>query len=152
LFGGTDILRTDYVKDADIIPNRKWFVVDAANCVLGRLATNVAQILRGKHKPSFARHQDLGDFVIVINADKIRLTGNKADQKTYFRHSGYVGGGAEIPFRRMLAKKPEYVIEHAVRLMLPKNALGRKMIKKLKVYPGTRHPHEAQQPETLKFN
>ena len=145
-------MRTDYEKAEDVIQNRKWFLVDASEFVLGRLATNVAQILRGKHKPSFARHQDLGDFVIVINADKIKLTGNKADQKTYFRHSGYVGGGKEIPFRRMLAKKPEYIIEHAVRLMLPKNALGRKMIKKLKVYPGTNHPHEAQQPEPLKFN
>ncbi|MFQ5583327.1 MAG: 50S ribosomal protein L13 [Calditrichia bacterium] len=144
-------MRTDYAKTDQIIRERKWFVVDASEYVLGRLATRVAHILRGKHKPAFAPHQDLGDFVIVINANKIKLTGRKAEQKIYFRHSGYVGGGREVPFRRMLAKKPEYIIEHAVRLMLPKNALGRKMIKKLKVYAGSEHPHEAQQPEPIKF-
>jgi len=134
-----------------MLDNRDWYIVDASQYVLGRLATQVAKILRGKHKPAFAPHQDLGDFVIVVNAEKVKLTGNKADQKKYFRHSGYIGGGKEVPFRRMMEKKPAYVIEHAVRLMLPKNALGRKMIKKLKVYPGNAHPHEAQQPQPIKF-
>jgi len=144
-------LRTDYSKVEQIEADRKWFVVDASEYVLGRLASNVARILRGKHKPDFAPHQDVGDFVIVINADKVKLTGKKADQKIYFRHSGYPGGGKEIPFRRMINKRPAYVIEHAVRLMLPKNALGRKMFKKLKVYAGNAHPHSAQQPESLTF-
>lgn len=144
-------MRTDYSKVEQIEADRKWFVVDASEYVLGRLASNVARILRGKHKPDFAPHQDVGDFVIVINADKVKLTGKKADQKIYFRHSGYPGGGKEIPFRRMINKRPAYVIEHAVRLMLPKNALGRKMFKKLKVYAGNAHPHSAQQPESLTF-
>ena len=142
-------MRTDYTSTEAVIANRKWFVVDATDVVLGRLASNVAQILMGKHRPDFAPHQDVGDFVVVINAEKIRLTGNKADQKSYFRHSGYPGGGKTVPFRRMLARKPEFVIENAVRLMLPKNALGRKMVKKLKVYAGSRHPHQAQQPEPM---
>jgi len=144
-------LRTTYTKPDEIIRERKWYLVDASDMVLGRLATNVARILRGKHKPNFAPHQDVGDFVVVINAQKVRLTGKKADTKTYFRHSGYPGGGTYTPFRRMIEKRPEYVIEHAVRLMLPKNALGRKMLKKLKVYPGAQHPHEAQKPEPIKF-
>lgn len=144
-------MRTEYIKNETMLDNRDWYIVDASQYVLGRLATQVAKILRGKHKPGFAPHQDLGDFVIVVNAEKVKLTGNKADKKKYFRHSGYVGGGKEVPFRRMMEKKPAYVIEHAVRLMLPKNALGRKMIKKLKVYPGNAHPHEAQQPQPIKF-
>lgn len=144
-------MRTEYVKSDEIINNQKWYLVDASEYILGRLATNIARILRGKNKPTFAPHQDLGDFVVVINADKVQLTGKKADQKVYFRHSGYPGGSKEIPFRRMISKKPEFVIEQAVRLMLPKNALGRKMIKKLKVYAGDKHPHEAQQPEKIKF-
>lgn len=144
-------MRTEYVKSDEIINNQKWYLVDASEYILGRLATNIARILRGKNKPTFAPHQDLGDFVVVINADKVQLTGKKADQKIYFRHSGYPGGSKEIPFRRMISKKPEFVIEQAVRLMLPKNTLGRKMIKKLKVYAGDKHPHEAQQPEKIKF-
>lgn len=144
-------MRTDYSKPDEILATRKWYVVDADDKILGRMATNISRILQGKHKPNYAPHQDVGDFVIVINANKIRLTGNKADKKTYFRHSGYPGGGQEIPFRRMMARKPEFIIENAVRLMLPKNALGRKMFKKLKVYAGDQHPHEAQQPETLTF-
>jgi len=131
--------------------DRKWYVVNAENVVLGRLATSIARVLQGKHKPNYAPHQDVGDFVVVLNADKIRLTGNKADQKTYFRHSGYPGGGKQIPFRRMLARRPEFVIEQAVRLMLPKNVLGRQMLKKLKVYAGDQHPHDAQHPESLTF-
>ncbi len=144
-------MRTDYSKPEQIAADRKWFVVDARDMVLGRLASQVARILQGKHKPNFAPHQDVGDFVVVVNAEKVRLTGNKMNQKTYFRHSGYPGGGKQIPIRRMLARKPEYVIEHAVRLMLPKNALGRKMFRKLKVYAGDKHPHEAQQPQPLTF-
>ena len=144
-------MKTEYTKTEEILENRKWYIVDASDYVLGRLASNVAKIIRGKNKTNFAPHQDIGDFVIVINAEKVRLTGRKVDQKVYFRHSGYPGGSKEIPFRTMIAKKPEYVIEQAVRLMLPKNALGRKMIKKLKVYTGDKHPHEAQQPEKIKF-
>ncbi len=142
-------MRTTYSKPDQILQDRKWYVVDAENQVLGRLAAKIARVLQGKHKANYAPHQDVGDFVIVLNADKIRLTGNKADQKTYFRHSGYPGGGKQIPFRRMISTQPAFVIENAVRLMLPKNALGRQMIKKLKVYAGSRHPHEAQQPESI---
>ena len=145
-------MRTDYSKPDQILADRKWLVVDAKDAVLGRLATNISRLLQGKHKPNYAPHQDVGDFVVVINANKIRLTGNKADQKVYFHHSGYPGGVKEIPFRRMLARKPEFIIEQAVRLMLPKNALGRKMFKKLKVYAGEQHPHEAQKPEMLTLN
>lgn len=144
-------MKTEYSTNEEILQDRKWYVVDASGYVLGRLATHIAKILRGKNKPNFAPHQDVGDFVVVINADKVQLTGNKKDQKTYFRHSGYPGGGKEIPFRRMLVKKPEFIIEQAVRLMLPKNVLGRKMLKKLKVYAGDKHPHDAQQPEPIKF-
>lgn len=142
-------MRTDYSKPEEIIANRKWYVVDARDQVLGRLATRVATILQGKHKPNYARHQDVGDFVVIINADKVRLTGKKTEQKTYFRHSGYPGGVTQMPFRLVMARKPEYIIEHAVRLMLPKNALGRKIFKKLKVYTGDKHPHQAQLPESL---
>jgi large subunit ribosomal protein L13 len=144
-------LKTEYSTNEEILNSRKWYLVDASEYVLGRLATNIATILRGKNKPNFAPHQDVGDFVVVINADRVQLTGNKKDQKTYFRHSGYPGGEKEIPFKRMLAKKPEFIVEQAVRLMLPKNVLGRKMIKKLKVYAGDKHPHDAQQPEPIKF-
>lgn len=144
-------MKTEYSTNEEILKDRKWYLVDAGDYVLGRLATNVASVLRGKNKPNFAPHQDVGDFVVVINADKVQLTGNKKDKKIYFRHSGYPGGSKEIPFRRMMAKKPEFIIEQAVRLMLPKNALGRKMIKKLKVYAGDTHPHDAQQPEPIKF-
>ena len=140
-------MRTDYASAEQMTANREWYVVDAADQVLGRVATEVARLLQGKHRPDFAPHQDNGDFVVVLNADKIRVTGNKADQKVYFRHSGYPGGGKSVPYRRMLSRKPEYIIEHAVRLMLPKNALGRKMFRKLKVYAGDQHPHEAQNPK-----
>ena len=142
-------MRTDYSSPEQIEAGRKWFVVDADGKVLGRLATEVARILQGKHKPDCAPHQDNGDFVVVINAEKVVLTGNKASTKTYFSHSGYPGGGKEVPYRRMLERKPHYVIEKAVRLMLPKNALGRQMYRKLKVYAGDQHPHAAQLPETL---
>ena len=142
-------MKTDYLKTDEIVAHRKWYVVDAKDKVLGRLASEVARILQGKHKPTFAPHQDVGDFVIVINADKVKLTGKKMDQKIYFRHSGYPGGGKYFTARMMLSRRPEYLIEHAVRLMLPKNALGRKMFKKLKVYVGGQHPHQAQKPEPL---
>jgi large subunit ribosomal protein L13 len=128
---------------------RKWYVVDADGAVLGRLATEVAAILRGKHKPMFAPHMDTGDHVIVINAAGIRMTGVKADQKIYHRHSGYPGGLREQPYSRLMAERPTLVIEKAVRGMLPKTRLGRQMISKLAVYAGPEHPHEAQKPEAL---
>ncbi len=128
---------------------RRWWVVDAAGKPLGRLATEVARILRGKHKPIYTPHLDTGDYVVVLNASQIILTGNKADQKTYFKHSGYMGGEKHIPFKTMLARKPEWVIERAVQGMLPKNALGRQMRKKLKVYADDAHPHQGQQPQPL---
>jgi large subunit ribosomal protein L13 len=123
--------------------------VDAQDRPLGRLATEVARVLRGKHKPIFTPHLDVGDHVVVVNAEKVRLTGKKAEQKTYFRHSGYMGGEKHIPFQRMLAKHPERIIEMAVKGMLPKNALGRAMHKKLRVYAGVEHPHQGQSPEPL---
>ena len=126
-----------------------WWVIDAEGRPLGRLAAQVATILRGKHKPMYTPHLDVGDYVVVINARKVRLTGNKADQKTYFRHSGYMGGEKHIPFRRMIDRYPERVIELAVRSMLPKNSLGRHMRRKLKVYAGAEHPHQGQQPQPL---
>ncbi len=144
-------MRTDYSKPDEIQAQRNWFVVDAQEYRLGRLASNIARVLRGKHKPNYAPHQDVGDFVVVVNAGKVNLTGRKPDQKYYFHHSGYPGGGKQVPYRRMLEKSPEKIIEHAVRLMLPKNALGRQMLKKLKVYAGAEHPHQAQNPQTLSF-
>lgn len=129
--------------------SREWYVVDATDLVLGRLATQVAMRLRGKHKPTFTPHVDTGDFIIVINADKVKLTGRKWDQKVYYRHSGYPGGIKETPVEVMREKYPERMIFAAVRGMLPKNRLGRKMIKKLKVYAGPDHPHTAQAPESL---
>lgn len=130
---------------------RKWLLVDAEDQVLGRLASHVAQLLRGKHKPMFTPHLDTGDFVVVINAEKIRLTGSKPENKEYFRHSGYMGGERFIPFRTMIEKHPERVIELAVKGMLPKNNLGRLMRRKLKVYAGPEHPHAAQQPQPIEF-
>ena len=127
-----------------------WWVVDAEGVVLGRLASEVAKILRGKHKPTFAPHLDTGDHVVVVNAAKVRVTGNKAQQKIYYRHSGYPGGLREVPFERLIQKRPEEVIERAVRGMLPRNRLGRQMVKKLKVYPGPEHPHAAQRPVPLR--
>ncbi len=139
--------RTYVTKPEDI--QRKWYVVDAKGQTLGRLASEVAQVVRGKHKPIYTPAADVGDYVIVVNAEKVHVTGRKLDQKTYYRHSGYPGGLKEISLRRMLEEHPTRVIELAVRGMLPKNRLGRKMIKKLKVYAGADHPHEAQQPEPL---
>jgi large subunit ribosomal protein L13 len=129
----------------------KWCLFDAKGAVLGRLATQVAQRLRGKHNPLYTPHVDTGDWVIVINADKIALTGRKMDRKVYYRHSGYIGGLKQITARHLQAKKPEELVRLAVKGMLPKNKLGRKLFKKLKVYAGDAHPHEAQQPEVLKL-
>jgi len=142
-------LKTFSPKPQDI--DRKWYVVDANNVILGRLASRIAQILRGKHKPIWAPHVDCGDFVVIVNADKVRVTGRKADQKVYYHHSGYPGGLKATPYRRMMAKKPEFIIREAVRGMLPKNKLGRKMLKKLKIYAAPEHPHSAQKPETLEL-
>ena len=140
-------MKTYTPKAPDI--QRNWWVVDAEGQVLGRLASQIAQVLRGKHKPMFTPHLDTGDFVVVINADKVRLTGNKAEDKAYFRHTGYMGGEKFIPFKEMLDKHPDRVIELAVKGMLPKNNLGRLMRRKLKVFAGPTHPHEAQQPQRL---
>ena len=129
--------------------SHNWFVVDASDKILGRLASAVAVRLRGKHKPEYAPHLDTGDFIVVVNAAKILTTGRKLDQKKYYRHSGWIGGLKETSLRDILATKPEEVIRNAVRGMLPKNRLGRAMLKKLKVYAGEAHPHEAQKPETL---
>ena len=130
---------------------RKWYVIDATGYTLGRLASEVAKILRGKNKPIFTPHADTGDYVIIVNAEKISVTGKKLDQKTYYRHSDYVGGMKETVLKEKLAKAPTEVIELAVQGMLPKGPLGRKMYKKLFVYAGAEHPHAAQKPEELKF-
>lgn len=130
---------------------RKWYVVDATGYTLGRLASEVAKILRGKNKPIFTPHMDTGDYVIITNAEHIKVTGKKLDQKIYYRHSDYVGGMKETTLREMLNKKPEKVIELAVKGMLPKGPLGRQMITKLHVYTGPEHKHEAQKPEVLTF-
>ena len=126
-----------------------WWIVDAQDAVLGRLATAIASRLRGKHNPLYTPHVDCGDSVIVINADKVVLTGRKLDQKNYYRHSGYMGGLKSITARKLLEKRPEDLVRFAVRGMLPKNRLGRKIIKNLKVYAGSEHPHDAQQPQVL---
>lgn len=131
--------------------DRKWYVVDAANMTLGRLASEVAKVLRGKNKPIFTPHMDTGDFVIIVNAEKVKVTGRKLDQKIYYHHSGYVGGLKETTLREMMAKKPERVVELAVKGMLPKGPLGRQMYRKLFVYAGPEHNHAAQKPETLTF-
>ena len=130
---------------------RKWFEVDASGQPLGRLASKIAVRLRGKHKPSFVPHLDVGDFVVVVNAEKIKLTGNKLDNKNYYSHSGYLGHLKTTTARTMIEKKPADVIRHAVRLMLPKNKLARHQLKKLKIYAGPEHPHVAQVPEKLEL-
>jgi large subunit ribosomal protein L13 len=140
-------MKTITPNEADI--ERRWWVLDATDEPLGRLATRSARLIRGKHKPVYTPHLDTGDYVVIVNAAKVRLTGNKADQKEYFRHSGYMGGERFIPFRRMIETHPERVIELAVKGMLPKNALGRRLRKKLKVYRGADHPHHGQDPQPL---
>jgi len=138
-----------WTPKAEDIQDRKWWVVDATDQTLGRLASQIAHVLKGKHKPSYAPHQDMGDFVIVINAEKIHATGKHLDQSMYHRHSGYPGGLRSMNLRDMIARHPERPIELAVKGMLPKNRLGRQMIKKLKVYAGPSHDHQAQKPEVL---
>ncbi len=137
-------MRTYTPKPGDV--QRQWHVIDASDVVLGRLATQVAALLRGKHKPTYAPHVDTGDFVVVINASKVALTGNKREQKLAYRHSGYPGGLRSIPFGQLIDKDPRKAIEKSVKGMLPHNTLGRQMLKKLKVYAGPEHPHQAQQP------
>jgi large subunit ribosomal protein L13 len=137
-----------YMPRKDEVP-RRWVLVDAQGKVLGRLASRIAMVLRGKTKPTFTPHLDTGDFVVVVNAGQVQLTGRKLDNKFYYRHSGYPGGLKEISARHLLQKKPEEVLRHAVRGMLPKNSLGRHLLKKLKVYAGGEHPHQAQQPVPL---
>lgn len=140
---------TKSVKVTEV--EKKWYIVDAKDQILGRLASGVARILRGKHKQIFTPHVDCGDYVIVINADKIKVTGKRQELKTYFHYSGYPGGAKFRTFKEYLQKHPEFVIEHAVKGMLPKGRLGRKIVKKLKVYAGEVHPHQAQKPEVLTF-
>ena len=130
---------------------RSWYVVDATDMVLGRLSSQVAAILRGKHKPIFTPHVDCGDHVIVINAEKVRLTGRKLDQKTYIHHTGFPGGIKEVKYRTLLEQKPEFAVYESIRRMMPKGPLGDKMLKKLRVYAGPNHNHEAQQPEMLEL-
>lgn len=143
-------MKTYSAKAEDI--ERKWFVVDANGKTLGRMATRIATVLRGKHKPIFTPHVDCGDYVVVINAEKIHVTGNRLDDKMYYNYSGYPGGLKARSLREMLATKPEEVISEAVRRMLPKSSLGRHMLKKLKIYAGPEHPHQAQNPEMLEWD
>lgn len=142
-------MKTYVAKEQEI--SRKWYLVDAKDRVLGRLATQIAMRLRGKHKPIFTPHADTGDFIVVINANKVTLTGRKWDKKIYYRHTGYTGGLKEITAKKLLEKKPEDILRFAVRGMLPKNSLGRRQLKKLKIYSGSEHPHEAQQLEKLEI-
>ena len=141
---------TTITKPAEV--KRAWYVVDAEGKTLGRLASEIAKILRGKHKPIYQPNVDTGDYVIVINAAKIAVTGNKMEQKQYFRHTGWVGGDRLVGLKTMMAKKPEFALQHAVKGMLPKNVLGRAMYRKLHVYAGSEHKHEAQKPEALEIN
>ena len=140
-----------YMAHAETV-ERKWYVVDAEGIALGRLATKVASVLRGKHKPTYTPNVDTGDFVIVINTDKVVLTGKKLEDKYYRYHSGYIGGLKEIPYKKLMAEKSDLAVYEAVKGMLPKNSLGRAMIKKLRVYKGGEHNHVAQKPETLKVD
>jgi len=140
---------TKFIRTEDA--EKKWYLVDAKDQILGRLASQVARIIRGKDKPVFTPNMDTGDFVVVINADKVRVTGKRETLKQYIRHSGYPGGQKITSIQNMLANKPEFVVENAVKGMLPKNRLGRKLVKKLKVYAGENHPHSAQKPEPISF-
>jgi large subunit ribosomal protein L13 len=140
-------LKTYHAKVGEV--EREWLLIDATDMVVGRLASEVAQILKGKRKPTYTPHVDTGDFVVIINAEKVRLTGNKMNTKNYYSHSGFPGGLKEVSFQRMLAKHPERIMEKAIKGMLPKNSLGRAMNRKLKVYAGPEHPHEAQKPRQI---
>jgi len=142
-------MKTFVAKEKEVKKN--WYLVNAENKILGRLATQIAMRLRGKHKPIFTPHADTGDFIVVINAEKVSLTGKKWDKKIYYRHSGYIGGLKEISAKKLLEKKPEDVLRFAVKGMLPKNSLGRRQLKKLKIYVGSDHPHQAQQLEALEI-
>lgn len=142
-------MKTYIARDKEIEESKRWYIIDAEGQILGRMASKIAHILRGKNKPIYSPHQDVGDYIVVVNAEKIKLTGKKMEQKTYFRHSGYPGGVTQTPVALMLQRHPERVVEYAVKRMMPKNALGRNMFKKLKVYAGSDHPHNAQQPQTL---
>ncbi|MDO5738233.1 MAG: 50S ribosomal protein L13 [Eubacteriales bacterium] len=142
-------MKTPILKASEI--ERKWYVVDAEGQTLGRLASQVSAILKGKHKAEYSPFQDHGDYVVIINAEKIHVTGRKAEQKLYRHHSTYPGGLKEVPWKEMLAKHPERILERAIKGMLPKNSLGRQMYRKLKVYAGSEHPHAAQKPEKLEF-
>tara|TARA_B100001250_G_C19811196_1_gene795762 strand:- start:294 stop:722 length:429 start_codon:yes stop_codon:yes gene_type:complete len=142
-------MKTKSIKQSEI--NKKWWLVDAKGQTLGRFSSKIAQILRGKHKVDFTPHMDMGDFVIIINAEKIKLSGSKENNKVYFRHTGYPGGGRETKYLEMIQKHPERIIENAIKGMLPHNRLGRKILLNLKVYKGLEHPHIAQQPKPLKI-
>lgn len=142
-------MKTFVAKEHEV--ERRWYLVDAENRVLGRLASRIAIRLRGKHKPIFTPHADTGDFIVVINAGKVALTGSKWDKKTYYRHTGYIGGLKQISAKKLLEKKPDEVLRLAVKRMLPKNSQGRRQLKKLKIYTGSDHPHQAQQPEKLEI-
>lgn len=142
-------MKTYIAREKEIEESKRWYIIDAEGQILGRMASKIAHILRGKNKPIYSPHQDVGDYIVVVNAEKIKLTGKKMEQKTYFRHSGYPGGVTQTPVALMLQRHPERVVEYAVKRMMPKNALGRDMFKKLKVYAGSDHPHNAQQPQTL---
>ena len=142
-------MKTYSIKADEI--HKDWFVADAENKALGRLASKVAQILKGKHKPTYTPHMDMGDFVVVVNAEKIRVSGNKEMQKTYFSHSGYPGGTKEVDLYTMRRRHPERVIQNAVKGMLPHNRLGRQMMRNLKIYSGPDHPHSSQQPQVMEF-
>ncbi|MGK0406101.1 MAG: large subunit ribosomal protein L13, partial [Oleispira sp.] len=146
---GEKLMKTYSAKPESV--QREWFIVDAAEKTLGRLATEIALRLKGKHKPEYTPHVDTGDYIVVINAEKIRVTGKKTTDKMYYRHTGYPGGLRSISFDKLIDHKPEMVIEQAVKGMLPKNPLGRDMYRKLKVYAGSEHPHTAQQPQTLEI-
>ena len=143
-------MKTFSAKHEDV--ERKWWVIDLEGQTVGRAATQIATLLRGKHKPTFTPHVDTGDFVVCVNADKVVFTGNKLENKTYYRHSGYPGGINSITAKELLERRPERVIQYAVQGMLPKNKLGRQIIKKLKIHTGAEHPHEAQQPETYELD
>lgn len=142
-------MKTYSIKQKDI--KREWYLIDASGKVLGRLASRVASILKGKHKPTYSPHLDVGDHVIIINADKIKVTGKKFHQKEYYHHTGYPGGLRSVSFGKIFQEKPERILYHAIWGMLPHNRLGRKMIKKLRIYAGAEHPHQAQKPEVLEL-
>ena len=142
-------MKTFVAKEHEV--DKKCYLVDAEDKILGRLASQIAHRLRGKHKPIYTPHADTGDFIVVVNAEKVALTGSKWDNKFYYRHSGYLGGLKQISARKLLEKKPEDVLKFAVKRMLPKNSLGRRQLKKLKIYVGPEHPHKAQQPENLEI-